>query len=171
MSASKRRTVRRRKQRTDDGKGLRRMIAGRRFRVPQGVGDREADQRFSRIEDLWRDNEAFCQRIRREVEWTDIALWAAEHLRRGELRIPIPPIDEILPSYEGCEWPTDLRHIIDRYTDETAACHYPPTVDGLERDEAQKVYDILSNSFPSVNWLLPAAHSKEIIRSHESASR
>lgn len=72
MSASKRRTVRRRKQRRDDGKGLRRMIAGRRVRVPHGAGDREGDQRFPRIEDLWRDNEAFCQRIRREVEWTDI---------------------------------------------------------------------------------------------------
>jgi len=31
MSAAKKRTVRRHKQRTDDGKGLRRMIAGRRF--------------------------------------------------------------------------------------------------------------------------------------------
>jgi hypothetical protein len=147
------------------------MIAGWRFRAPLGVGDREADQRFSRIEDLWRDNEAFCRRIRREVEWTDIALWAAEHLRKGELRIPIPPIGEILPSYEECEWPMALTHIIDRYTDDTGACHYPPTVDGLERDEAQQVYHILSHSFPSVNWLLPAAHSSEIIRSHESAAR
>ncbi|MHB8897865.1 MAG: hypothetical protein ACYC6Y_03865 [Thermoguttaceae bacterium] len=170
MSATEKRTVRRHKKRTDDGKGLRRMIAGLRFRLPHGVGDREADQRFSRIEDLWKDNEAFCRRIGREVEWTDIALWAAEYLKRGELRIPIPPIDEILPSYAQRDWPINLKQIIDRYTDDTA-CHYPPTVDGLERDEAQHFYDIVSDSFPSVNWLLPAAHGREIIQSHESAAR
>lgn len=171
MSGTNKRAVRRHKKRTDDGKGLRRMIAGQRFRLPHGVGDREADQRFSRLEDLWKDNEAFCRRIGRDVEWTDIALWTAEYLKRGELRIPIPPIDEILPSYSDCPWPGRLDLVIDRYTDEDGACHYPPIVDGLDPSEAKHIYDILSESFPSVNWLLPAAHSKEIIQFHESASR
>lgn len=168
MSGTNKRTVRRHKRRTDDGKGLRRMIAGLRFRLPHGLGDREADQRFARIEDLWKDNEAFCRRIGREVEWTDIALWAAEYLKRGELRIPIPPIDEILPSYAERDWPLSLKLVIDRYTDDEAASHYPPTVDGMDWGEAVRIYDILSNSFPSVNWLLPAAHSEEAVDFHSA---
>lgn len=171
MPGPKKRTIRRHKKRTDDGKGERRMVAGRRFRLPKGVNGHDADQRFARIEALWEDNESFCRRICRDVEWTDIALWAAERFKQGELRITLPPIGEILPSYSDRPWPGRLDLVIGRYTDEDGACHYPPTVDGLEFDEAKHIYDLMSESFPSVNWLLPAAHSREVIRFHESASR
>lgn len=87
MRVPKSASVRHRTSRTDDGKGLRRMIAGQRFRAPFGVGEREADHRFHCIEQVWSDNEAFCRRLRIEVRWTDIALWAAEALRKGEVRI------------------------------------------------------------------------------------
>lgn len=74
------------------------MVAGRRFRTP-GVSGREADQRFSRIEDLWRDNEAFCRNTRQDPVWTDVALWAADWLRKGEMRVVLPPLDDLLASY------------------------------------------------------------------------
>lgn len=172
MSGPKGRSVRRHKQRTDDGKGVRRLIAGKRFRTPAGVSTREADQRFSRIEDLWHDNERFCRRIRREPEWTEIALWAADLLRKGELRSPLPPIDDILWSFDDCRWPATLQLVIDRYThDEDASCHYPEKVDGLTWDEAKKFFDIVVEQFPSVNWMLPETHADEITKSHVSAAR
>ena len=74
-------TIRRHKRRTDDGKGLRRMIAGRRFRLPTGVDSQEADRRFARIEDAWQDNESFCRRFRGDVVWTELGLWVADLLR------------------------------------------------------------------------------------------
>lgn len=84
----RKRVIRHRKQRTDDGKGFRRLVAGRRFRLPPDISSHEADRRFARIEDLWHDNEAFCHKTGRSAEWTRIALWAADFLRRGEMHVP-----------------------------------------------------------------------------------
>src|SRR5688572_24612177 len=99
------RVIRRHKRRTDDGKGLRRLIAGRRFRMPVGVTPLEAESRFLTIERVWRDNETFCRRIGRELDWTGIALWAAESYRKGDLGVVLPPIDDVLSSYGDSEWP------------------------------------------------------------------
>lgn len=171
MSTINRRRTRRGKKRTDDGKGDRRMIAGKRLRTPGVTGD-EADKRFSRIEQLWEDNERFCERqLKRGPDWTPIALWAAEAFRLGEVRVSLPPIDDILGSYENAEWPILLKLIIDRYTAEDFSCHYPTSVDGLESDEAMHVYDVLSNSFPSVNWVLPDSFAEEKVKRHEQNSR
>ncbi len=104
MAEENGRVVRRHKQRSDDGKGLRRLIAEKRFRLPVGVSGPEAEQRFLLIERLWRDNEAFCRKIHRETQWTEIALWAAESIRHGTPRIPMPPIDDILASYGESPW-------------------------------------------------------------------
>jgi hypothetical protein len=82
MSESDGRIIRRHRRRSDDGKGVRRLVAGRRFRAPTGVDPREAEQRFLRIEALWRDNEEFCRTIGCPLEWTGIANWAAERLRK-----------------------------------------------------------------------------------------
>lgn len=151
--------IRRHKKRTDDGKGLRRMIAGRRFRLPAGLSSQEADRRFGWIEELWTDNESFCKKSDIEIVWTDIALWAAESFRKGERRVPVPPIDEILPTFEGVEWPDKLRRVIDDYTDDRAECHYPPTLDGFASwKTAKDIFDVVSEAFPSVPWGLPETH-------------
>jgi len=171
MSESDARIIRRHKRRSDDGKGVRRLIAGRRFRVPAGVDFREAEQRFLRIESLWRDNETFCRKVGRPLEWTHIADWAAECIRKGDVRVPLPPIDDILASYEECEYPVNLNQIVWRYTDNTLACHSPQTLDGLEWDEAKHFYDVVSNAFPSVNWLLPSPHANNIVDFHETQAR
>ena len=60
MSDDSKKVIRHHRRRSDDGKGLRRLIAGKRFRLPSGGSGLEADQRFLLIERLWRDNEAFC---------------------------------------------------------------------------------------------------------------
>lgn len=91
MSHSKTPLLRRHRQRSDDGKGIRRLIAGKRFRVPAGTSPRESDHRFLLLEKLWQENEAFCRRIGRDVAWTDIALWAANHICKGATRVPLPP--------------------------------------------------------------------------------
>ena len=96
MADKKGRTTRRHKRRKDDGKGLRHFIAGKRFRVPAGVSSKDADLRFLLIDRLWADNEIFCRRHSLNFEWTYIALWAAERIRIGVPRIPLPPIDDVL---------------------------------------------------------------------------
>ena len=171
MSESDGRIIRRHRRRSDDGKGVRRLIAGRRFRTPAGVSPREAEQRFLKIEALWRDNEEFCRNIGRPVEWTHIAVWAAERLRKGDVRVSLPPIDDTLASYGECEYPSTLNQIVWRHTDDTLACHCPPTVDGLEWDEAKHFYDVVSNAFPSVNWLLPSPHANSIVDFHQTQAR
>jgi hypothetical protein len=58
-----------------------------------------------------------------------------------------------------------------RHTDDKLACHCPHTVDRLEWDEAKHFYDVVSEAFPSVNWLLPEPHAKRIVESHEKQAR
>ena len=171
MSESNGRIIHRHRRRSDDGKGVRRLIAGRRFRTPAGVSPREAEHRFSKIEALWRDNEKICRNIGRPVEWTHIAVWAAERLRKGDVRVSLPPIDDTLASYGECEYPSTLNQIVWQHTDDTLACHCPPTVDGLEWDEAKHFYDVVSNAFSSVNWLLPSPHANSIVDFHQTQAR
>jgi len=163
------RIVRRHRKRTDDGKGLRRYIAGKRFRLTAGVDGREADERFQRIEALWRDNENFCRKEKRSTDWTETALWAAEFLRRGALRVPLPPIDDILDSYGHLDWPDELSRLLGRYIED--GLPQPKTADDLSWDGAKVVHEIVSGNFPSVNWLGPTCHAVEIIASHERAAR
>lgn len=162
----RKRMIRHRKQRTDDGKGFRRLVAGRRFRLPPDISSHEAERRFARIEDLWHDNEAFCHKTGRSAEWTRIALWAADFLRRGEMHVPFPPIEDILRSYESrAQWCSSMngtfgRH---RYKDED----YPKTVDQMCWVDADVLHGVLSRNFPSVNWTLPVPHVEQIIKSYE----
>ena len=169
MAAPDERIIRRHRRRTDDGKGYRRLIAGRRFRLPAGLDAREAEQRFLRIETLWRDNERFCQGFECELAWTKIALWAAEFLRWGDLRIPLPPLSEILGSYVTSHWPNGIINLLCRYLREELPL--PRTVDDLTWDEAMVVYEFVSDRFPSINWLLPVCHAEQIISAHETVAR
>lgn len=164
--------IRRHKNRIDDGKGYRRMIAGRRFRLPAGLIERDAELRFGWIEELWLDNEKFCRKVGREPLWTDIALWASECFRHGERRVSLPPVDHILASYEGGEWPACIQTIVDHYTDERAACHYPPTVDQFDDwGFAKDIYDVVCKAFPSVPWSLPEFHRTSVEASIEKNAR
>ncbi|MGA2035226.1 MAG: hypothetical protein ABSG68_23515 [Thermoguttaceae bacterium] len=153
---------------------MRRLIAGKRFRAPAGADCKAADQWFARIEDVWRDNENFCRKTRQSPYWTHIALWAAEHIRKGTLRVPLPPIDDILASYDENvpDWPVGLKIVIDQYLDVTTmAYHYPPLVDGLTWDEAKWFYEEVTKAFPSVNWMVPPPHYDKIVDVHEKQAR
>lgn len=161
------RVIRRHRQRTDDGKGLRRLIAGRRFRAPAGVETREADYRFSRIEALWRDNEQFCLQAQRPADWTPIATWAAEHIRKGDPRVPLPSIEDILATFGKRE--SGFNLIVRKHQEEESAC--PVTVNDLNWEEASFFYDVVSRTFPSANWLLPTAHAELIVAIREGWAR
>jgi hypothetical protein len=164
MSDSKGKVIRRHRRRTDDGKGVRRLIAGKRFRAPAGVDAKTADQRFSRIEDVWRDNEQFCVLARRPPDWTPIAIWAAECILKGHPRVPLPSIHDVLATIGKSETLMILRH----YQDEG---QLPSTIDELTGEEASFVYDAIARFFPSVNWLLPPAHSQMIVAVREGRAR
>ncbi len=135
MSNQKTSKTRPRKDRADDGKGDRRMIAGKRFRTP-GVTGPEAERRFDRIEDIWKDNEAFCNiHLMTEPHWNHVALWAANSIRMGERRVPLPPLDDVLATYDeaDCVLPPKVSNVVWGYTDEDGSTHYSPTVDGGDR--------------------------------------
>ncbi len=151
--------------------GDRRMIAGKRFRTPGLQPGDESSCRLDRIDQLWLKIEAFHSRGRRNVKWTDIALWAAHEFRHGKVQIPLPSIDDVLASFANEPYHIDIKLNIDRYTNDTLACNYPPEIEGLSQDEQDKSYDLLSESFPSINWCLPASQSERILDFHESQAR
>lgn len=165
------RVTRRHKSRKSDGKGVRLFLAGERFRVPAGVSSIDAELRFLLIHRLWADNEGFCRRHSLEMTWTYIALWAAERIRLGVPRIPLPPIDDVLASFGDSNWPRELQVIVDERTDETLRTLYPSKIDDLYWDEGKAFFEFLCDSFPSVNWLLPESHAGEVISFHEKQAR
>lgn len=171
MAASDERIIRRHRRRTDDGKGYRRLIAGKRYRLPAGLDAREAERRFLQIEALWKDNERFCREFECEAAWVEIALFAAEQLRLGKLRIPMPPIEDISSSFGTADWPIRLALILRRYTDEDFNWTLPETTDGLSWDESLTFHEALSQLFPSVNWLLPERHKDVILDSSTKEAR
>lgn len=171
MADEKGRTTRRHKRRKDDGKGPRLFLAGVRFRVPASVSSQEAELRFALINRLWVDNESFCRRYSLEFEWTYIALWAAERIRIGVPKIPLPPIDDVLASFGESAWPRELQDIVDQRTDDTLRTNYPSTIDGLHWDEGKAFFEFLCDEFPTVNWLLPESHADDVISFHEKQAR
>ncbi len=171
MPTPEERIIRRHRRRTDDGKGYRRLIAGRRFRLPAGLDAKEAEQRFLRIVALCRENEGFCRKFDCELEWVEIALWAAKQIRRRQVRVPLAPFDYIASSVGLGDWPIELALILRRYTDEDFKWNVPEEIDGLPWDEALKFHDALSKHFPSVNWLLPERHTGKILDNYTQNAR
>ena len=83
------------------------------------------------------DNEAFCRRIKRDLAWTEIATWAAEHICKGAVRVPLSPTVDILASYDFCYWDRRIDKVMTRRTDQTLATQSEPTVDELHWKEAR----------------------------------
>lgn len=167
MSQVSNRIIRRHKTRSDDGKGERRYIAGRRFRCPKGTSKQEADRRFLLIEQLWRDNEAFCQRKDRPVEWNDLVSDVADIIRQGSKRVPLPDLDALF------EYFPDEPHVsaISRFSIENEDQVQHGEVDDLEFDLVMNVFDLCHRYFPSVPWQLPHRQQAEIADYHERQAR
>ena len=89
--------IRRHRRRKDDGKGLRRMVAGKRFRLPADVDDREADRRFGWIEDLWLDNARFCRRAQGNCSF-NIVFHAIGKMNL-EINVSKKPVNTIIKTY------------------------------------------------------------------------
>ncbi|HVX12196.1 MAG TPA: hypothetical protein VHC22_13525 [Pirellulales bacterium] len=166
------RIVRRHRRRTDDGKGLRRLIAGERFRLPVGVEAREADQRFLHIEEIWSDNQAFCERFGKRLVWTDIAIWATEHVRRGEQRVPLPSTDDIITSFDPDGVLDErLQSVVHAYLEDDCTCDLPLTPEEVSSRQADIIHEVLSDLFPSANWRLPVRHAERIVSIRERIAR
>lgn len=175
MTTTKKPRARRSKKRTDDGKGDRRMVAGKRFRTPGVPPGPEAEKLWARIEDVANDNEVFCRtQLGVEPRWNHMALWAVNSIRTGELRVPLPPIDDLIATYDeaDCSLPINIGQFYWDYTDdEDASTHYPSTVDGAKSVEAIDIYEVVAEAFPSVNWMLPKRHADVQIRNYEQSAR
>ncbi len=57
------------------------------------------------------------------------------------------------------------------WPDEEYVSHYSPTVDGLNAEEAIAVYEVVSEEFPSVNWVLPGPHADVHVKNREESAR
>jgi len=158
--------------RKETGKGERLFLAGRRFHLPKGLESSEVELRKARIRTLWSDNQRFCLAVGRPIEWTEIAIWTAEHIRFGEQRVPYPTLDDILASYDpdGTLDPR-LQAIIHPYLDDNALDAIPVGVDEAHWREAEAIYEVLTDSFPSVSWLLPQRQVEKITAVHERKAR
>ena len=167
MSESNSRIIRRHRRGKDDGKGERRHIAGKRFRCPKGTSRQESDRRFLLIEQLWRDNEAFCQRTGRPVEWNSLVSNLADTIRLGNGRVPLPDLDTLF------EYFPDEPEIsaINRFSIEDEDQIQSGEVDDLDFDLVMNVFDLCHKHFPSVPWQLPRRHQAEIAATHERQAR
>ncbi len=103
--------IRHHKGRKPDDKGDRRLIGGKRWRIPKGSVRSEAEyhDRYDRIERLFRDNERYAD------TWLEVSLHAAEHIRKGATEIPLPHLDDLLNAFE--DHPT-MRRISDLMIEE-----------------------------------------------------
>jgi hypothetical protein len=107
-----------------------------------------------------------------EVEWTYIALWAAERIRQGEQRVPYPPLDDIIASFDpGGVLDLRLHEIVHPYLDEDCFEQMPAQIEDAHWREAEAIYEVLTDFFFSVPWLLPRHHIDKICRVHERKAR
>lgn len=167
MSEVNNRIIRRHRRGKDDGKGDRRYIAGRRFRCPKGTAKQEADRRFLLIEQLWRDNEVFCHRTGRPVEWNSLVSDLADTIRLGSARLPLPDLDTLF------EYFPDEPEIsaINRFSIENEDEVQSGDVDDLDFDLVLNVFELCHRHFPSVPWQLPPRQQTEIVAHHERQAR
>jgi len=167
MSEVNSRIIRRHKSRRDDGKGDRRYIAGRRFRCPKGVSGQESDRRFLLLEQLWRDNEAFCKQKDRPVEWNDLVSGIADAIRQGKRRVPLPDLEALFEYFPDEPEVSAISRLIIEDEDQVQRGE----VDELEFDQVMNVFDLCHRYFPSVPWQLPRRQQAEITAYHERQAR
>lgn len=159
--------------RKDTGKGERLFLAGQRFQFPKGLDLREVELRKVRLRSLWTENEQFCLKVGKdEVEWTYIALWAAERIRQGEQRVPYPEFDDILASFDpGGVLDLRLQGIVHPYLDDDRLEEIPEKIEDAHWREAETIYEVLTDFFRSVPWQLPRHHIEKISGFHERRAR
>lgn len=167
MSEASSRIIRRHKTRKDDGKGARRYIAGWRFRCPKGVSQQEAERRFLLIEQLWRDNEVFCHRTNRPVEWNTFVSTVADIIRRNGRRVPLPDLDALFEFFPDEPEVAAINRFIIENEDQAGAGE----VDDLDFEFVMDVFNLCYRYFPSVPWELPPRQQVEIAASHERQAR
>jgi hypothetical protein len=113
-----------------------------------------------------------------EDHWTPIAIHAAEYLRRGDIRVPLPSTDDILNSFaiwedrkrKGIDWGSGIKFIID-FSYLNHGREYPVTVDGFKWEDALTIHQLVSGHFYSINWLVPEVHRGAIVESLEDKAR
>jgi integrase len=167
MSEIQPRIIRRHKTHKGDGKGERRYIAGVRFRCPKDTPPQEADRRFLLIEQVWRDNEAFCQRMDRPLEWNSLVSGVADAIRLGARRVPLPDLNTLFEFFPE----ESFVSAISRFVIENEAEVQSGEVAELDFDQVINVLALCQTYFPSVPWQLPPRQHPEIAAFHEQQSR
>ena len=135
--------------------------------APKGTSRQETDRRFLLIEQLWRDNEAFCQRHDRPVEWNSLVSDLADAIRLGKGRVPLPNLDTLFEYFPDQPEISVISRFIIENEDEVQQGE----VDDLDFDLVMNVFDLCHRYFPSVPWQLPPRQQTEVAASHERQAR
>lgn len=165
------RIIRRHRNRKPDDKGDRRLIGGVRWRIPKGSIQVESDYavRFDRIERVFREQEKLPKPLILDDSqaWLPVASHAAEYIRLGADRIPMPELDAIFDSF----WDHSAVRLLNSLLIESEAASPNGIVNDLTYDHVMGLFDMLVEAFPSVPWELPRRQQKEILAFHESTAR
>jgi hypothetical protein len=104
------------------------------------------------------------------AEWSPLALWIAEQIKKGVQPAPLPPLPELLKSiYQEARIDYRFGYIAQLFSGPHES--HPATISELRWQDAFRLLNQLMEAYPSVPWTMPQHHIEETARFHEKAAR
>ena len=105
-----------------------------------------------------------------EAEWSPLALWIAEQIKKGVQPVPLPPLPELLKSiYQEDRIDYRFGHIAQLFSGPPES--HPPTTGDLRWQDAFKLLNRLTEAYPSVPWTMSQRQVEETAQFHEQTAR
>jgi len=105
-----------------------------------------------------------------EAEWSPLALWVAEQIKKGVQPVPLPPLHELLKSvYRDNRADYRFGHLTQVFSGPRES--HPPTICDLRWQDAFKLLNRLTEAYPSVPWTMPQHHIDDTAQFHEQVAR
>ena len=105
-----------------------------------------------------------------EAEWSPLALWVAEQIKKGVQPVPLPPLHELLKSvYRDNRADYRFGHLTQVFSEPRET--HPPTTGDLRWQDAFKLLNRLTEAYPSVPWTMPQGQVDETAQFHEQTAR
>ncbi len=105
-----------------------------------------------------------------EAEWSPLALWIAEQIKKSVQPVPLPPLPELLGSvYRDNRVDYRFGHLTQVFSGPTES--HPPTTGDLRWQDAFKLLNRLTEAYPSVPWTMSQRQVEETAQFHEQTAR
>ncbi len=106
----------------------------------------------------------------REAQWSPLALWVAEQIKRGIRPITLPPLAELLPSiFRSNQVDYRFGHLGELFSGPPET--HPATIDDLRWQDAFRLLNRLTEAYPSVPWTMSQHHINDTAGFHEQVAR